>query len=123
MHRLEHARHAALRIDIGARRDAETARERAAKIGQEIAEEVRADHDIERLRLEHEPGGHGIDEPLLGGYLWIFGRDPAEDLVPERHAVLLGIALGHARYLSLRARHREVECVADDTFAAVRGED
>src|SRR5215211_2839330 len=64
--RLEHARAAPLRVEVRAGGDAQTAADCAPQIGQDVPEEIGADNDLQCLRAEHEPGCHGVNQPLLG---------------------------------------------------------
>ncbi len=106
MHRLEHRGIAPFRIDIGAGRDAETSRDRATQIGEDVAKEIRADDHIEGFRPQHHAGSHRIDQHRFGLDAGIVERHPGEGFVPERHGVLLGIALGDAGDLLARSRGR-----------------
>src|SRR4029077_18102106 len=60
VHRLEHGRVFALRIDVAAGRNADRAGAGRAEVGEDIAEQVRAHHDVEAVRLEHEQRGENI---------------------------------------------------------------
>ena len=119
--RLEHAWAAALRVDVGAGGDAHASGQGAAQVGEDVAEQVRSDHDLQRVRPEDEAGRHRVDEPLFGLDIGVFGGNVPEGVVPKDHAVLLGVALGDAGHLAAFARSGQVERVADDPLAADRG--
>src|SRR3954470_4761189 len=51
--------------DVGAGREAEAADEPRDLVGEDVAEEVRRDDDVEPLRMEHEVHRRRIDDHLL----------------------------------------------------------
>lgn len=65
MNRFEQRREIALRIEIGRRRNADSAGTGRAEIGENIAEQVGADHHVKTLRLQHEAGTQDIDMLLV----------------------------------------------------------
>ena len=65
LHRLEHRRIIALRVEVGRRRDANRACAGRAEVGQDIAEQVGADHDVEPVRMRHEVRGQDVDVVLV----------------------------------------------------------
>ena len=121
--RLEHRREAALGIDIGGRRDAEAAGQRAGEIGQDVGVQVRRDDRVEALRLQHHAHRHGVDQHLVPGDVREFLRDLGGDLVPHHHAVALRVRLRDDRQELARARLRQPEGVAHDAGDADAGED
>ena len=62
--RLEHRRVRPLRVDVGAGRDAEAARDRRAEVGQDVAEQVRRDDHVERLRVRDHARRQRVDVVL-----------------------------------------------------------
>ena len=66
--------------------------------------------------------GHRVDEHALGLDVGVVGGDALEDVVPQDHAVLLGVALGDAGDLLAGAGAGQVEGEAHDALAADLGE-
>ena len=65
VHRLEHRREIAVRIDVARRRDADGAGAGRAEIGEDVAEQIGADHDVEPVRMQHEIRGEDVDVVLV----------------------------------------------------------
>ena len=65
VHRLEHRREKAGRIDVARRRDADGAGAGRAEIGEDVAEQIGADHDVEPVRMQHEIRGENVDVVLV----------------------------------------------------------
>ena len=84
------------------------------------ANRLERNHDFQRVGPQHEARGHGVHQPLLRLNIRILQLNAVEHLVPEHHAVLLGIALGDARHLLALAGPRQLEGVADDALAPFR---
>ena len=51
----------ALGVDVGRGGEAEAALDRRAEVGQDVAEEVGGDHDVEALGRHHHAGAHRVD--------------------------------------------------------------
>ena len=85
--RLEHRRKRPLRVDVGARRDAEASRNRRADVGEDVAEEIRRDDHVERLRVRDHPRGERVDVILRGSRPPVVLPHDLRDLVPEHHRV------------------------------------
>ena len=94
---------------------------RRTEIGQDVAEQVRADDDVEPIGMAHEMRGQDIDVVLVGLDVGIVARDRGEALVPERHRVDDAVRLGR-RGDVLLAGAGELEGVAHDPVAAAPGE-
>src|SRR5206468_9187468 len=58
---LEHRRVRALRVDVRARRNAKTARDRRPEVREDVAEQVRSDDDVERLWMGDHARGQRVD--------------------------------------------------------------
>ena len=84
---LEHRRVVALRVEVRRRRDADAARDRRRQVAEDVAEEVRADDHVERLRAGDDPRAQRVDEHALDLDRGMVGGDGLDDLVPERHRV------------------------------------
>src|SRR5438067_881604 len=121
VHRLEHRRVFALGIDVGRRRDTDRTDAGRTEIGQDVAEQIRTDEDIEPIRMAHEMRGQDVDVVLVGLDLGIVLADRGEALVPERHCMDDAVRLGR-RGDVLFARLRQLEGVAHDPVAAAAGE-
>ena len=104
VHRLEHRRKRPRRIEVRARREPEAAGDRGAEVGQDVAEQVRGDDDVEVSRPADQIHARGVDEQRLGADVRILARDLGEHAVPERHAEALRVRLGHRRQEPLAVR-------------------
>jgi hypothetical protein len=122
VHRFEHRREPALRVEVGTGGEAEAAGQGAAQVGEDVRVQVRGDHHGQVLGLQDELRGHGVDQHTLGRHVRVVGRDTAEHLVPQDHAVLLRVALGHAGDLFVRTGPRELEREPHDPLTSVLGE-
>ena len=97
MHGLEQARHVAARAEIGARGHAHAALQGGAEVGQDVAEEVGGDDDVEAVGPQHHARREGVHEhPLVADVGVALGHGRG-DLVPEHVAVARGVRLGRAR--------------------------
>ena len=102
VHRLEQRRVVALRIDVRRRRDADRAADRRAEIGQDVAEEIRADDDVEAVRPRTKCAvrmSMWYWSARTSGYCV---RHRAEALVPVRHRDRDAVRLGRRRQVLLR---------------------
>ena len=75
VHRLEHRRGTAFGIDVRGGSEPETALNRRAYIGQDVAEKVRGDDHIEALRCHHHPGAHRVDVDTRDLNIRVLGGD------------------------------------------------
>ena len=87
-------RKVALGIDVGRRRDADRAADRGPEIGQDVAEQIRADDDVEPVGMLHEMRGQDVDVVLVGADVRILRRHRAKALVPVRHRDRDAVRLG-----------------------------
>src|SRR5690606_18164037 len=71
VHRLEHGWIAAGRIDVAGRRDPDAAGNRRTEIGEDVAEEIRADHHVEPVRMVDEMRRQDVDVELVRLDVWI----------------------------------------------------
>ncbi len=116
--RLEHRGKAAAGIEIGGRRDAETAGEGGGKIAEDVGVEVGGDDRVDRLRPQHHARRHRVDELLVDGDLGIVLADERCDLVPKHHAVALRVRLGYHGQMAARPRAGDIEGEAHDALDA-----
>src|SRR3546814_4002395 len=79
-------------------------------------------HGVDRLRLRHHEGGHGVDQLEVDVQRGKVGQHVAANRVPEHHAVALGVRLGdHGKALA-RPAHRQLAGEAADALDALAGE-
>lgn len=78
---------------------------------------------VDRLRLQHHPRRHGVDQHLIDlnigelfGYIGSY-------LIPQHHAVSLRVALRHNRQQLPRSASRSLKGKAHQSADAVAGED
>ena len=107
-HGLEHGN--ALRVDVAARGNAQSALDHGAQVGDDIAEEVLRDRDIEPFGVLHEPHVRRIDVVIVALELGILLRAHfLESAVPEiaamgQHVPLVDQRDGLIRVLLVRLR-------------------
>src|SRR5690606_8882531 len=65
VHRLEEGRECALRVDVGAGRDADRAGAGRSQVGEDVAEQVRGYDDVEPVRVQDEVRGEDVDVELV----------------------------------------------------------
>ncbi len=94
VHRFEQRRELTWRVQVGRRRYSDGAGARGAEVGQDVAEQVGRDHDVEPLRVQHEVGGQDVDVVLAGVHVGVGSRHLGEALVPVRHRDEDAVGLG-----------------------------
>jgi hypothetical protein len=104
--------------DVGAAGEADRARDLRGHVGEDVAVEVRQDHDVERLGGVGQLGGADVDDPVLGLDLGVLGSDLLEHLVEETVGHLHDVVLGEAGDLLAVVAAGVLEGVADDALAA-----
>lgn len=67
-----------------------------ADVGQDVAEQVGSDHDVQRVGMRNHLGGQGVHRGTDHLDVWIIPGDQLRHLIPEDHAVPLGVRLGAA---------------------------
>ena len=114
----------ALGIDVRRRRDADRAAHGGPEVGQDVAEQVGADDDVEELRALHEVRGQDVDVVLVGADV----RDSCAPIALKRSSQY-GIVIempfdlvADVRCFALRVA-RELERVAQDAVDALARED
>ena len=123
MDRLEHRGILALRVDVARRRHADRAGERRAEVGEDVAEQVGADHHVEPVRVAHEMRRQDVDVILVRLDVRVLLAHLGEALVPEWHGVDDAVRLGGRGHVLLLRRAGEVEGELEDTVDALAGED
>ena len=114
---------AALGIDIGGRRDAEAAGQRGGEIGQDVGVQVGGDDRVDAGRAAHHARGHRVDQLLVPAHVREVARHQGADLVPEHHAVALGVGFGDDCEVLARTGAGLLEGEAEDALDAAAGED
>ena len=122
MDRLEQSGCVAARGEVRARRHPEAALERRREVGEDVAEQVRGDDDVDRARIANDPRRERVDEDVFDADLRERRADLHEHLIPEREAVARRVRLGRVRQHTFAPRG-ELERSADDSLAASAGED
>src|SRR5580658_2356017 len=119
----EHGGEAAFRVDIAGGRDAEAAGEGGGEVGKNVGVKIRGHDRIYAGGLGDHTRGHGVDEHLVPGDVGKLSRDFGGDLVPENHAVALGVGFGDNSEKFSRALLGELESEAHDSGDTAPGED
>ncbi|TME67508.1 MAG: hypothetical protein E6I49_15755 [Chloroflexi bacterium] len=91
--------------------------ERGTEVGDDVAEEIRRDHDVELLGLEDHPHRRSVDVHSVAAHVGEFLADLLEDVAPD----LLnrnGIRLIDEGDVLLPVLARELEGIADDSLDA-----
>jgi hypothetical protein len=117
VHGLEHRREVPFGVDVARGSDSDTADDGRADVGEDVAEEVRGDDDVELRRGEHELRSEGVDVVLARVHIGILGGDVAEHLVPEGHRVDDAVRFGRRGEVPATTL-REAERVAHRAFDA-----
>ena len=86
------------RRDVRARRHAHAALDRRRQVGEDVAEEVRRDDDVEAAGVAHHPRRERVDEHPLVADARELGGHLLRDLVPEHVAEARRVRLGRARH-------------------------
>ena len=84
VHRLEHRGVFALGVDVAGGRDADRADAGRPEIGQDVAEQVGADDDVEPVGMAHEMRGQDVDVVLVGLDVGIVARRSRRSARPNR---------------------------------------
>ena len=113
VHRLEHRRPGAGRVEVGRRGPADAAGDRAAEVGEDVAEEVVGDHDVVAAGVLHEVDAGGVDVVVGGGDVGVLGCDLVERALPEVAREGEDVGLVHQGEVLALARPGQVEGVAD----------
>ena len=103
--------------EVRARRHAHAALDRRREVGEDVAEEVRRDDDVEARRVAHHARGERVHEHPLDADAVELRRRLLHHLVPEHVAEARRVRLRRARQRSA-AGSRELEGVADDALDA-----
>ncbi|SBL37239.1 Uncharacterised protein [Klebsiella oxytoca] len=121
VYRLKQRRKGAIRVEVCRWGNADGARTGRAEIGKDIAEQIRADHYVKTLRLQHETGAQNINMLLIPFHLRVLLRHRFDALVPEGHADGEAVRFGRRGQGSARAALRQLKSVAQDAVNAAAG--
>ena len=97
VHRFKQRREGAVRVEIRRRSNADSAGTGRTEVGENIAEQVGADHHVKTLRLQHEAGAQNINMLFIPFHLRVFLRHRFDALVPEGHADGQTVGFGRRR--------------------------
>src|SRR5437763_14637685 len=123
MNGLEETRIAPLRVEIGARSQSQSARNRRSQVREDVAKEIRGDNDIQALWPGNKTRAQRVDQLLLVCYVRVLCRHLPENIIPEDHIVLHAVGLGGAGDLFAPILPSVLEGVAHDPLRALTGKD
>src|SRR5215472_1984710 len=111
-------------VDLAAERGggqhAERAGDDAGLVGEDVAEEVFGEHDVEVARYVHEVHRHRVDELVLDGYVGVFGFQFVDGGAPELRALEYVGLVDLSQFLATLARELEGDAPdADDLVLGV----
>ena len=118
---LEQRRPGAGGVEVARRRPADAAGDRAAEVGEDVAEEVVGDDDVVAARVLDEVDAGGVDVVVGGGDVGELGRDRLERALPQVAGEREHVGLVDQREVLALARLREVERVAHAPLDAHAG--
>src|SRR5579875_126431 len=113
VHRLEHARGRPLRIDISAGRKPDAARNRRTEIGENIAEQIVSDNDVETSWVGHEINRRRVNVTIIDADAGKFGGYLADRPGPQISGVHQHVVLVDDGEFPPRPARRTGERVAD----------
>ena len=105
------------RVDVSRRCRPESPGERGTEVREDVAEQIRRDHDVELLGLQDHPHRGGVDVHRIAPHVGELLADLLEDVAPD----LLdrnGVRLVDQGDVLLPVLHRELEGVVDDPLNA-----
>ena len=107
----------AVDADVRARREPESADESGDLIGENVAEQIRRDDDVESLGMQHEVHRHRVDDALLElDAARVVARDHAAGVEKQSLRELQDVRLVDERHLLAVVLHRVLERVAHDAL-------
>ena len=123
VHRLEHARVAALGVDVAAGGEPDAAGDGRGDVGDDVAEEVVGDDDVEAARVGGEEDRRGVDVLVGGLDVGELGADLLDRAPPQVAGVGEDVVLVHEGQVPARAGLGAGEGVAHDALDAEAGVD
>src|SRR3984893_13594018 len=109
------------RVDVARRRDADGAGAGRPEIRKNVAEQVRADHDVEPVRMQHEIRGENVDVIFVPLYLGVVFGHRLDAFVPIRHGDRNAVGLRRRGQVLLGPRLRQFERELQDAIDADPG--
>ena len=97
--------------------------QRRAEVGEDVAEEIGADDDVEPVRVLHEMGGQDVDVILVGAHGRIARRHRFHAFVPVRHRDRDAVRLGRRGQMLFRPAVSQLVRVAQHAIDAASRED
>ena len=92
-----------------------------AEIGQNVAEKVRADHDVKPVGVAYEMSCQNVDVVLVSAHVRVVGAHGSKAFIPERHGMDDAVRFG-GRGQMLLPFLREIEGEAQHPVYAAAGE-
>ena len=120
VHRLEHRGVGAAHVEVAARREPDAPADGGGQVGDDVAEEVVGDHDVEAARVGDQEDRGGVDVQVVGRHVREVGGDGGHGAGPEVAGVGEHVGLVHEGQVPARSPLRPPERVADDPLDAVR---
>ena len=100
MHRLEHARRRAGRVDVATRREPDATGDGSTEVGEDVAEQVVGHNDVEALRIGDEVNGRRVDVAVIDADAREIGADGLHRAGPEITRMHEHVVLVHQRQLA-----------------------
>src|SRR5664280_2249571 len=121
VHRLEHRRVSPGDVDVAAGRQPDAARDRGAKVGEDVPEQVVGHHHVEAPRLGYEVHRRGVGVGVGDGHRRELRPDRVDGARPQVTGPGQHVGLVHEGEVSARSTIGPGEGVADDALHAVPG--
>ncbi len=122
VHGFEHRWIGPRRIDVAARRQSDAAAYRGGQVGDDVAEQVVGDDDVESPRVGDEVDGRGVDVLIGDLDIGVLGADLLHGAPPQCARIRQDVVLVHQGQL-LAPPCGAAECVMHDPSHAERGVD
>ncbi len=120
VHRLEHARERARAVDVARRGEADAARDRGRQVGDDVAEQVVGDDDVEAGRVGDQEDHGRVDVQVVDGDVRVLGGDAVDGALPEGSGEGQHVGLVHERDALALALRGQVEREPHGALDAVR---
>ena len=121
VHRLEHARRGAVRVDVGRRGQADAARDRRRQVREDVAEQVVGDDHVEPRRVGDQEDRRRVHVQVVDRHVGELGVHGLDRAAPQVAGVHEHVVLVHQRQLLARTGGGTGERVADHTLDTERG--
>ena len=120
VHRLEHARRGAVRVDVGRRGQADAARDRRGEVREDVAEQVVGDDHVEPRRVGDQEDRRRVHVQVVDRHVGELGVHGLDRAAPQVAGVHQHVVLVHERELLARAGRGAGERVAHHALDAER---